>query len=37
MSLTKFGSLKLDIPSSSYEFSKFAFKFEKEKEKQTKP
>ena len=26
MNLTKFGSLNLDIPSSRYEFLKFAFK-----------
>jgi hypothetical protein len=30
MNLTKFGSLKLDTPSSSYKFYKFAFKSEKE-------
>ena len=29
MNPTKFGSLNLDIPSSSYEFLKFAFKYVK--------
>jgi hypothetical protein len=35
MNLTKFGSLNLDTPSSSYVYLKFAFKIWKNKTKRT--